>query len=89
MKANQNMLLREIAGETVLVPVGEAALKIHGMIVLNESGAVLWKALQQDCTRDELIQAILGEYEVDAETAAKDVDDFLAQMEQVGILEHC
>ena len=56
------------------------------MITLSESGLLLWKKLQKDCTEEELIETILSEYEVDRETARADVQAFLGQMNEVGIL---
>ena len=81
------MVLREIAGESLLIPVGQTALKIHGMITLSESGLLLWKRLQTECTEDELVEALLTEYQVDRETAVADVKAFIRQMQEVGILE--
>lgn len=86
MRAAQNMIMRKIAGETVLIPTCEMALKVHGMIIVSESGAFLWEKLQKECSRDELVQSILEEYEVDRKTAEQDVDSFIEQMQQVGIL---
>ena len=80
------MILREIAGENILVPVGQTALKVHGMISLSESGLLLWKKLQDECTEEDLVDAILGEYIVDRETAADDVRVFVGQMREVGVL---
>lgn len=80
------MIHREIAGEHLLIPVGETALRVKGMVTLSESGLLLWQRLQTDCTREDLVSALLAEYEVDRATAAADVDAFLAQMETVGIL---
>lgn len=87
MKASKNLILREIAGEYILVPVGKIALKLHGMISLSESGHFLWKMLQDECTEEELVDSILKEYDVDRKTAAEDVRDFINKMEQLGIIE--
>ena len=86
MKATKEMVLREIAGEHILIPVGQTALKVHGMITLSESGLLLWNKLQEECTEDDLVDALLAEYEVDRETAAADVAAFIQQMQKVGIL---
>ncbi|MDY3281434.1 PqqD family protein [Dysosmobacter sp.] len=80
------MILREVAGEHLLIPVGQTALKVKGMVTLSESGLLLWNRLQTDCTEEELIQLLLSEYEVDRSTAAADVKAFLQQMRDVGLL---
>lgn len=80
------MVLREIAGEYLLIPTGETALKIHGMVTLSESGLLLWKRLQAECTEEALVEALLAEYEVDRETAQADVQAFLEQLDKAGLL---
>ena len=87
LKATSEVVLREIAGEYLLIPVGQMALKLHGMITLSESGLLLWNHLQEECSEDDLVDAILAEYQVDRETAAADVKAFIRQMEEVGLLE--
>lgn len=87
MKANQSFILREIAGEHILIPVGSAALQVHGMITVSESGLLLYQKLQNECSEEELVDALLGEYDVDRDVAEADVKAFLDQMRQVGILQ--
>lgn len=86
MKVNDHMILREIAGENVLIPVGEWVNTFRGIMSLNGSGLLLWQKLQRDCTEEELIAAVLDTYEIDEETAQKDVREFLAQLERADIL---
>ena len=86
MRVNNHMLLRQIAGENVLIPVGEMINTFHGIMSLNGSGLLLWQTLQHDCSEEELVAAVLEAYDVDAETAAKDVREFLVQLEQANVL---
>lgn len=86
MKIQGDLILREIAGEHILVPVGETALRVKGMISLTESGALLWERLQTECTEEDLVRAILEEYDVDRETAAADVTSFLDQLRTLNLL---
>lgn len=87
MKACGEMLLREVVGEYVLVPFGETALRIHGMVCLSQSGALLWQALQQEQTQEALVERILEEYDTDPETARRDVEEFLDQLRQLQLLD--
>lgn len=86
MKATDEVILREVAGEHILIPVGATAHKVHGIINLSESGCLLWNKLQSECTEEQLIDTILAEYDIDRETAATDVRAFLGQLREVGIL---
>ena len=87
MRVSKDLILREVAGEYILIPVGKAALEIHGMINLSESAVLLWKKLQEDCSEEELVQALLVEYDIDRETAAADVRELIEQMQKIGVIE--
>ena len=86
MKVTEELILREIAGEYVLIPTGEMASKIYGIIGLNGTGVFLYKQLQRETTVEELVETLLREYETDRETAERDVKRFLKKMEEAGIL---
>lgn len=88
MKVREDLILREVAGESILIPVGEIALDIKGMFTLTESGTLLYRKLTEDCTKEDLVQALLDEYEVDQEKASEDVDAFLEQLEKTGVLQN-
>ena len=87
MKIKNGYMLREVAGEAVVVAPGEATLNFQGIISLNETGALLWKELEQGCEKKDLVQALLDEYEVDAETAEKDVNEFLKRADDAGLID--
>ncbi|SDX79303.1 PqqD family protein [Eubacterium barkeri] len=87
MKIKENYMLRKIAGESVVVPFGDAVLNFQGMITLNDTGAFLWQQLAQGCTLTELMEALVEEYEVDRTTAARDVEAFISKMAQENLLD--
>ena len=74
MQINQDFTIQKVGGSYVAVAVGETSKKFHGMIRLNETGAFLWKRMaERDTTEEELVDALLAEYEIDRNTAAEDV----------------
>ena len=77
MKRNPDLILRNIAGEVLLVPTGAMAQQFNGMITLNEVAAFLWENLEEVASREEMVQKVLDEFEVDQETAAADVNGFI------------
>ena len=87
MKKRGDYVLREIAGEYILVPIGETAMKMNGMVTLNDVGVFIWNKLKEECTSEELLKAILDEYEIDEEQAKSDLNDFLHQMEQAELIQ--
>lgn len=86
MRRNENFILRQTAGLTVILPVGEASVHFPGMISVNETGAVLWEQLAGEQTLDTLAKALTGEYEVDLEQAKRDAAAFLEQLRGPGAL---
>ena len=86
MKLKQGFVLREVAGETVVVPV-EAELNFNGMITLNEAAKVLWNVLENETSTEDLVKAILSEFDVDEKTAQNDVDAFVQKLKGLDFLE--
>lgn len=86
MKVSTDFSLRDIAGEHIVVPMGEAASQIYGIMTLNDSGLLLWNLLKQDRREEELTAALQAEYEIDGQTASRDVKTFLDKLRSVKIL---
>lgn len=87
MKVQKEFVLREIAGDYVIIPTRKTVLTFNGLITVNEVGADLWKMLQSDVTFEDLVQGILKDYDVDEETAREDIQEFLDTLIRGGILE--
>lgn len=86
MKLKDGFLMRKVAGQTVVLPGGDD-LDLNMMITLNDTGAFLWERLTEETNEDALVQALLGEYDVDAETARKAVVAFVEKLSDNGFLE--
>ncbi|MBQ1617140.1 MAG: PqqD family protein [Ruminococcus sp.] len=87
MKIKDNFLLRKVADSYVVVPVGKLTLDFNGIITLNETGAFLFEQLQKGAEREDLIENLLKEYDVDPEKAAADIDVFLEKVKDADVLE--
>ena len=87
MKIKNGFVLRSVAGEHLVMPTGDNISKFDGTIVLNDTGAFLWKKLADTATREELLEHLLAEYEVEREQAAKDLDALLETLRGYGVLE--
>lgn len=81
MKIKEGFLLREVAGQTVVLPCGDG-LDMNMMITLNDTGKFLWQLLEQGSDESALVAALLAEYDVDAQTAAKSVSAFVAKLKE-------
>ncbi len=86
MKIKDGYLLREVAGNHVVVPTGKATLDFSGVIILNGAGAFLWRLLNTEKNEQELLSAMLGEYEIDAATAQADLVEFVTKLKEAELL---
>ena len=68
MIIKKELIKREIAGDTILVPVGKSVLDSNGLFMLNELGAFIWDLLPGMESEDEHCSAVLAEYDVSSET---------------------
>ena len=81
-------MLREVAGQSIVVPLGSNVVTVNGIITLTESAVILWRKLEGGIdSMDELADALLAEYEVDRETALSSVEEFVGQLRDNSMIE--
>ena len=86
MKVSKDFILRQIADEYMLVPIGQAATRFNGLISMNEIGHFIFQALAEETTEDQVADKIIAEYDIDRETSLQDLRDFLQQLRDLGAL---
>ena len=77
MKANPGFVLRNVVGEYVLMPTGDNIGKFQGTVLLNEVSALVWEKLQSPVSKEDLLKAVLDEFEVEKAVASADLDALL------------
>ena len=73
--------VREIGGEGLVIPVSRDTMRENQMAILSPVGIFLWGRLEKEQTFDDLVAAVLAEYEVDREEAAADITEFLGELD--------
>ena len=86
MKIKKELIKRDVAGDIVLVPVGKTVYSANGLFVLNDVGAFLWDHLRDADEAEDLVAAVLQEYEVSAEEARRDIVEFLDTLRRMEII---
>lgn len=86
MIIKKELIKREIAGDTILVPVGKSVYDSNGLYLLNELGAFIWDLLPDAESEEDIYAAVMAQYEVPAETVKKDVLEFLQTLQEMGVL---
>ncbi|MDO4312486.1 MAG: PqqD family protein [Eubacteriales bacterium] len=87
MRIAKEFILREIAGECILVPTGATTQEFNGMLTMSETARFIWENLEKADSLEEMIQMILDEYEIDEETARRDAVGFISQLVGNGFVE--
>lgn len=85
MKLKPGFILRTVAGQVVVLPTGDE-LDLNMMITLNDTGKFLWERLETGAEVEELVSALLAEYDVDEATARAGVERFIAKLNENGLL---
>lgn len=80
MNLNGTFILRDVAGEILAIPVGETALKLNGMVILNPVSKVIWKCLERDTNREEILREVTERFEVSETVAKEDIASFLSEL---------
>lgn len=87
MKLKEGFILKNIVDEWIVMPTGSNIKNFEGAIVLNDVSAFIWQQLENPISREDILQAVLEEYDIDEQTAAADLDGFLEILEGLGILQ--
>lgn len=86
MKKLEEFIMRSIAGENILVPVGATTQKFNGMISLSETAAFIWENMEKCETVEDMVDLVLEEFEVDRETAIMDTQEFINELKVNGFI---
>lgn len=87
MEIKKKLMKRQIAGETFLVPLGKSVYDSNGLFFLTEVGAFIWDQLPQAQSAEDIVNAILGEYDVQEAQARQDVDAFFEKLKALEIID--
>ncbi len=87
MKVKDGFTLRNVIGENILMPTGDNIGKFDGTVIFNDVSAFVWEKMQTPVSREDLLGAILGEFEVDKETAEKDLDALIEKFSSLGLID--
>ena len=87
MKIKKGFVVREIAGKSVVIALGEASKSFKGMIELNGTARIIWDMIGEGKERDEMVKSIVDQFDVDEATAASDIDRFIAALAGANVLD--
>jgi Coenzyme PQQ synthesis protein D (PqqD) len=84
----RSFVTRQIAGETLIMPVAGRVVDLESIFVLNEVGSRIWQLVGSPTTADRIAEVVAREFNVSTERAAGDVAEFLGALEARGLIGH-
>lgn len=88
MKVKQTLIFQALGDETVVVPVGEAAEALHGMMRMNATGAAILQSLADGLDEEAAAARLVDRFDgVDMDTARLAVGRIVEKLSEAGLLE--
>ena len=86
MKLKPDFQIVQMANDYMLVPTGDQIDSFNGTVILNEVSAFMLNQLKEDLEKEDLVERLIMEFDVESATARQDVDAAVEKMKQIGIL---
>ena len=86
-RRKEKVVAREIAGETLLVPIRGNLADMQKLFVLDEVGKYVWDMLDGKNTLSDVSNSICADFKVDPEEAGCDVKDFITDLQGADLVE--
>lgn len=83
---NTALVSREVAGETIVVPICRGVGDLDSVYTFNPVGKSLWNLLEQGHSAEELADWVATQYEVDAKQALVDIQEYLKELQEIGLI---
>lgn len=82
-----SIVTRKTGNEYVLVPITDNIADMNSVYTLNETGAFIWEKIDGKRNLDEIIAAVINEYDIDRKSAESDVFSFIENMSKYLIIQ--
>ena len=81
-----SVVTRKTGNEYVLVPVANNIADMNSVYTLNETGAFIWELIDGENNIEDIIEALIREYDINEATASNDVFEFINEMRKYLII---
>ena len=87
MKLRGEFVVRQVMDSIVAIPVGQTALRLNGMLLLNDVSKTIWDCLEQGAALADIVTAVTDSFAVSPEEAESDILEFLDKLRAAQLLE--
>ncbi|UCH92629.1 MAG: PqqD family protein [Candidatus Aminicenantes bacterium] len=86
-RKKEDIVTRQIAGETLLVPIRSQLADMQKIFALNPVAEYIWQQLDGKQSLEKIHSGITANYQVGNQKARADLEEFIAQLLEAGIIE--
>jgi len=86
-KKRDHIVTRRIVDEVLLVPVRGRLADMREVYVLHGTGEFIWKQLDGQTSMADILDGVVGDYEVDKERAVGDLDELIVDLLKADLIE--
>lgn len=79
LSQSSNVVMRQVAGETLLIPINQTGADLQKIYVLNDTAAAVWKALKRPIRLLEIISALAKDYDAPKDIISKEVGQLIQE----------
>ena len=87
MKLCGEFVVRQVMDNIVAIPVGQTALRLNGIILLNDVSKIIWDCLEQGTNLESAVKAVTDAFDVSADEARTDILEFCGKLSKLQLLE--
>ena len=87
MKYKDDFILQNVGGENILVPISSQVTYLNGLFILNSTGAFVWQLLEQEYSREDLVEEVSTQFNVDPNIVLTDIHIFLDEITNLKLLD--
>ncbi len=87
LRIRDGFVLRNVVDEYIVMPTGDNIAKFAGSVVLNEVSAFVFEQMKNPVSCEDLLMAVLAEFDVDEKTARADLDELLGTLRDLKLIE--
>lgn len=86
MKLCGEFIVRQVMDNIVAIPVGQTALQLNGMILLNDVSKTIWDCLEQGTSLENAVKTVTDAFDVSADEAQADISEFCDKLRKLQLL---
>jgi hypothetical protein len=87
MKLQGEFVVRQVMDNIVAIPVGQTALGLNAMILLNDVSKIIWDCLEQGTNLESMVKAVTDAFDVSADEARTDISEFCDKLREMQFLD--